>query len=111
MRKRKVEESTAPPASSQEFASLLSKYSYTAADLDDLDTKPSSTSVTSPKNQPKSRKTSKAPRSSPGKSRNPGYAHPSAYSHLPIPDLDCLAHNLILLFIGLNPGQPRIEIG
>ena len=111
MRKRKVEESTTPPASSQEFTSLISKYSFSAVNLDDLDTKPPSSPVTPPKTpQTKSKKTCSTPRSSPAKSKNPGYAPPSAYSHLPVPDLDSLAHNLILLFIGLNPGRSRIEL-
>ena len=105
MRKRKIGESATPPASSQEFTSLISKYSFPAANFHDLDSKPPSTPVTLPKApQPKSKKTCPIPRSSPGKSRNPGYAPPSTYSHLPIPDLDCLDHNLILVFIGLNPG-------
>jgi hypothetical protein len=106
MRKRKAEaieeESTTPPASSQEFTSLISKYSYSAATLDNIETKPSASPVTPPET-PKAKQKLKT-RESPAKSRNPGYAPPSAYSHLPTPDLDSLAHNLILLFIGLNPG-------
>jgi hypothetical protein len=100
MSKRKVEEIDAalePPASSKEFTSLVSKYSY-AVSLDEEDTKPSTSSPVTPPTTPKKKKPSLV------RPKNPGYAPPSAYSHLPTPDLDCLAENLILLFIGLNPG-------
>ena len=93
-----------PPASSTEFSSLISKFSYSETALNDVETKSSSSPPVTP---PKSSRTKKARAvsASPSNSqRNPGYAPPSAYSHLPTPDLDCLADNLILLFIGLNPG-------
>ena len=104
LRKRKLDRvpddaSTGPPASSEKFTSLISKYSYKAAKLDELDTSPSTSPI----------KPSKTPQLKKGQSlrfptRNPAYAPPSAYAHIPTPDLDRLAENLILLFIGLNPG-------
>jgi hypothetical protein len=110
MPKRKLEvdpddaSTTIPPATSQEFTSLISKYSYQAGKPDELETKPSTPPITPPKT-PKP-KTKAVVRSSPSKPRNPGYAPPSAYAHLPTPDLDCFAEDLILVFIGLNPGPP-----
>ena len=109
MGKRKVDlnpdEATIPPASSKEFTSLVLQYSYSAAKANDLDTT-SPIRVTPPKT-PKKRKI-QLPPPSPTKGKNPGYAPPSAYAHIPTPDLDRLAHNLILLFIGLNPGCPKV---
>ena len=109
MGKRKIEDTTdsnTPLAASKEFTSLISKYSYSPASIDDVATKSSSPVVTPPET-PKKRKQNSV-RVSPGGGRNPGYAPPSAYAHLPTPDLDRLAHNLILLFIGLNPGSPNL---
>src|SRR5271170_3330362 len=98
---------TPPPASSHEFTSLLSKYSYSAAKLDEFDTN-SSTPVTLPVTPDSKSKKIQSPASSPRKrKRNPGYADPSVYSHIPIPDLDSLSHDLIILLIGLNPGAFR----
>src|SRR5271169_3914693 len=102
------EESSPPPASSQEFTSLVSKYSYDAAKADEADTKPSIAPVTPPKRPQRNSKTGGQTRRTSSTKKNPGYAPPSAYSHLPIPDLDRLAHDLILLFIGLNPGDSSL---
>jgi len=115
MPKRKAapteDEAVTPPASA-EFSSLVAKFSYSEAALDDLATKSSSPRVIPLVTTSKSSRAKKAraPSTSPIKSssksrRNPGYAPPSAYSHLPTPDLDRVAYNLILLFIGLNPGS------
>ena len=38
------------------------------------------------------------------KKQSQSYAPPALYAHLPTPDLDALAPDLICLFIGLNPG-------
>jgi hypothetical protein len=107
MGKRRVEHATTdsetPPAPTEQFSSLVSRYSFSISAGDELETKPSSTPVTPPETP--QRKKTKVSRVSPGNSRNPGYAPPSAYSHLPTPDLDVLAHGLVLLFIGLNPGM------
>jgi hypothetical protein len=97
-----------PAASSADFSDLIAKFSYSEAALNDLQTK-SSPTVTPPVTPPKKSPTKKAKTpTAPASKRNPGYAPPSAYSHLPIPDLDSLAQNLILLFIGLNPGSSFI---
>jgi len=113
MGKRKVEKPTSdcepPPASSEQFSLLVSKYSYSLSAVDEPETKSSSAPVTPPET-PK-RKKPKASCVSAPNSRNPGYAPPSAYSHLPTPDLDALAHGLVLLFVGLNPGmESRIHL-
>src|SRR5271154_3241719 len=110
MPKRKApsteDNSLTPPASSADFSTLIAKFSYPEPALNDLETKSFSPTVTPPVTPPKKSQTKKAKTpSAPPSKRNPGYAPPSAYSHLPIPDLDSLAHNLILLFIGLNPGS------
>lgn len=106
MTKRKLEQvstdSGTVPASSENFASLVSKYSFSVSAAEE-DVKPASTLVTPPRT-PRNRK-SQTLHLSPSNSRNPSYAPPSAYSHLPTPDLDALAHDLVLLFIGLNPGM------
>jgi hypothetical protein len=95
-------QSTVPSTSSQKFTSLISKYSYTATNLsvEEQNTTPITPPKT-PKSKPKKRVLSR----SLSESRNPGYAPPSAYAHLPTPDLDRLAENLVLCFIGLNPGR------
>jgi hypothetical protein len=103
------EETSAPHASSQEFTSLVSKYSYDAANMDDAEAKPSIAPVTPPKRPQRNSKTASTTRRASSTKKNPGYAPPSAYSHLPTPDLDCLAPDLILLFIGLNPGDSSFE--
>jgi len=111
MGKRKIEqvtEDSITPASSEAFSSLVSKYSFSASVVDEQETKPSPL-ATPPESPPKQRTAKKTPRASPSKSKNLGYAPPSAYSHIPTPDLDSLAHNLILLFIGLNPGILRSD--
>ena len=107
MAKRKLQQSlneAVSPARSTDFTSLISKYSYSTAALDELDTKPLSLAPLTPPRTPSAKRLkSKTPRVSP-RPKNPGYAPPSAYAHLPTPDLDRLAENLILIFIGLNPG-------
>lgn len=109
MAKRKIQQvvnEAGSPIASKDFTSLVSKYSFSNAKLDEMDTKPISRPLTPP-DTPKTKKLkTKGSKVSPGKSRNPGYAPPSAYSHLPTPDLDSLAEDLILMFIGLNPGDP-----
>lgn len=113
MGKRKVEqptsESEAPPASSEQFSSLVSKYSFSLSAVDEPETRPSSSIPVTPPETPQ-RKKPKASRVSHSNSRNPSYAPPSAYSHLPTPDLDALAHGLALLFVGLNPGTESLSI-
>ena len=111
MGKRKIEQVTddsIAPASSEAFASLVSKYSYSAAVVDELETQPSPLATPSETPQ-KEGSPKKTPRVSPNKSRNLGYAPPSTYSHVPTPDLDRLAHNLVLIFIGLNPGILHLD--
>src|SRR5579862_6382777 len=106
MAKRKLQQvlnEPVSPARSKDFKTLVSKYSYSTATLDELDTKPP-TPPTPPRTPRTKKVKSQSPRAS-SKSKNPGYAPPSAYAHLPTPDLDCLAENLILMFIGLNPGK------
>jgi hypothetical protein len=76
------------PAKSSHFTTLLSKYTHSSTKL--ITPLPPRPSAKKPKRRPK----------------NPGYAPPSTYAHIPTPDLDCLAPNLHLLFIGLNPGHP-----
>jgi hypothetical protein len=112
MGKRKAEEisddATLLPASSKEFTSLVTKYSFTSVKLEDLETQPSSSTptISSTPSPPKLKHKSKTRVGSSGKSKNLAYAPPSTYSHIPTPDLDSLAKNLILVFIGLNPGSP-----
>ena len=108
MPKRKAQttdnERTGPSVSSAEFSSLLAKYSFPAASVDALETTTPSPPIKRFKSSQPT-KVKRTPPTSTGKARkNPGYAPPSAYAHLPTPDLDCLGENLILLFIGLNPG-------
>jgi hypothetical protein len=114
MVKRKVKEeddSMLSTASSSGFSSFVSKYSYSAASLVEIDSKQSSVPISpplTPKN--KKHKSKTILRTPNGKLRNPGYAPPSAYSHLPTPDLDSLTADLVLLFIGLNPGMSHIHL-
>jgi hypothetical protein len=112
MTKRKVKEEddpVTPTVSSSGFSSFVSQYSYSATSSVEVDSKPSSTLLSPPLTPKNKKQKSKAlVRTPSGKLRNPGYAPPSAYSHLPTPDLDCLTTDLILLFIGLNPGMSHI---
>ncbi|EFY87741.1 uracil DNA glycosylase superfamily protein [Metarhizium acridum CQMa 102] len=61
-----------------------------------------------PSLSPRKRTSSSPPKSSPEKkkkkrTRQAGYAPPSTYAHLPLLP-DAIAHNLLVLFVGLNPG-------
>jgi hypothetical protein len=110
MVKRKVKEeddSVTSTASSSGFSSFVSQYSYSATSSVEVDSKPSATPL-SPPLTPKNKKQKALVRTPSGKLRNPGYAPPSTYSHLPTPDLDSLTTDLVLLFIGLNPGMSHI---
>ncbi|TPX19070.1 uncharacterized protein E0L32_011231 [Thyridium curvatum] len=53
---------------------------------------------------------SKTPNKKKKKSRSQGYAPPSTYAHLP-PLADVLAPNLLVLFVGLNPGVQTARTG
>jgi hypothetical protein len=113
MAKRKVkeeDESIAPAAMSSGFSSFVSQFSFSVTSVE-VDSKPSSTLLTPPMTPKNKKQKSKAlVRTPSGKPKNPGYAPPSAYSHLPTPDLDSLTADLVLLFIGLNPGMSRIVL-
>ncbi|KAK9437608.1 uracil DNA glycosylase superfamily protein [Metarhizium brunneum] len=60
-----------------------------------------------PSPSPRKRTSSSPPKSSPAKKKRArqatGYAPPSTYAHLPLLP-DAIAHNLLVLFVGLNPG-------
>ncbi|KAK4157757.1 hypothetical protein C8A00DRAFT_39903 [Chaetomidium leptoderma] len=75
-----------------------------ASEDDDNDVSSTSTSITTPKPTTPSKR--KRPRQNPSS----GYAPPATYAHLsPLPD--ALAPNLLILFIGLNPGIQTARTG
>lgn len=63
-------------------------------------------SSSSPLSQPQSRVTKSRPSPSPSKKRkrSAGFAPPSRYDHIDNKLTDSIASNLIVLFVGLNPG-------
>ncbi|KAI0097895.1 hypothetical protein GGR51DRAFT_454171 [Nemania sp. FL0031] len=72
-----------------------------------------STSTSTPNPSAKDDGAAAAPSPSPRKKRNrvaSGYAPPSTYAHLP-PLTDVITPNLLILFIGLNPGVQTARSG
>ncbi|KAB5566977.1 hydrolase-like protein [Coniochaeta sp. 2T2.1] len=105
---RSVPGSPSPsPSRSRSRSSLTPGIKRPAPDDEDDNTippsLPPSTTTTPSHSPPPNKRTRARPSASPLKRSSSSYAPPSLYAHLP-PIPDALAPNLLVLFIGLNPG-------